>query len=530
MFSVKASFADEFLSSEAPIPEAIDHFLSQRFKEEGVQPAPSVSDELFLRRLSLDLAGRIPTSNELNEYLETPKQERRQRAIELLLAQPDFAFHQANEIDLLLLARLKQDNDWRKFLLQASQENRSWDVLFRQMMIPETELPKDPGPAAFVRERVRELDDLTNDTAVLFFGVNIGCAKCHDHPLVPDWEQDHYYGMASFFKRTYQTKSRLLAEDFQGDVKFTNLLGEEKQASFMFLSSVSVEEPKTEFADDERKKLEEAIKKSKSDDKTEAPEVAFRPRSEFVKLALADDEKAFFARNIVNRTWARLLGRGLVMPLDQMHSENPSSHPELMNWLVRDLKNHNYDLKRLIAGIVASEAYARSCRWDSEHPVPSPDLFAVGTVRPLNPRQVSLSLMVACQNPETLPGLEKNEAWLKKREDFENRSAGFANLLPIPEEGFQVGTEEALLFANSQRFSNDYLKTDNNSLIGQLKAIEENDKKIEAAFRSVLTRPPSPEELAGIKTFLESRQEHRESALQQIVWALFASPEFRFNH
>lgn len=523
-------FAGDQVSTDSSIGQAIDHFVESRLAEEGVEAAPVVSDEAFLRRLSLDLAGRIPTAKELSDFLELPEEQRRQQAINAFLDQPDYAFHQANEIDVLLLARLKQDNDWRKFLLQACQENRSWDHLFRQLMIPEIEFPDNPGPAAYLRERVRELDDLTNDTAVLFFGVNIGCAKCHDHPLVIDWEQDHYFGMASFFKRTYLTKSRMLAEDFRGDVKFTNILGEEKQAVFKFLSNATVEEPETELQEELRKQLEEAVKQSKKDDKVEAPEVPFRPRSEFVKLALADDEKEFFARNIVNRIWARLMGRGLVMPLDQMHSENPPSHPELMDWLVNDLKSNQYDLKRLITGIVSSQAYARSCRWSSKESEPSPDLFAVGNVRPLNPRQLSLSLLIAGQNQELLPGLEKSEDWQKQREDLENRSAGFANLLPIPDEGFQVGTEEALLFANGERFTNDYLKTGNDSLIGQLKNIEAPQEQVSVAFQTILTRKPSHDEQVAIEGYLAERIADEDSALRQIVWALFASPEFRFNH
>lgn len=522
--------AGDVPGTDSKISEVIDYYVTEKLQSESVVAAPLVDDLTYLRRLSLDLAGRVPTVQEQADYLALPESERREEIVELLISQPDFAFHQANEIDLLLLARLKKDNEWREFLLEAAKENRSWDTIFKQVMTPEVECTDQVGPAAFLRERVRELDDLTNDTAILFFGVNISCAKCHDHPLVADWEQDHYFGMSSFFKRTYQTKAKMVAEDFQGDVKFTNILGEEKQAEFMFLSNVSVSEEKIELAEEERKKLEEAIKQAKKDEKVSAPEVGFSPRTKFVDLALSQDKQDFFARNIVNRTWARLIGYGLVMPLDQMHSDNPPSHPELMDWLVEDLKAHDYDLKRLMSGIVNSETYARSCRWTFEEELPSPALFATGTVRPLNPRQLALSLIFATSNSEKLPGFEKPDDWEKRRTDFENRSSGFADLFPIPDESFQVGTDEALLFSNSDRFANEFLRTSGDRLVGELKKIESSEIVVQKVYQSIFSREPTQVEKQALLQYLDRDQASKETVLQQVVWALLASPEFRFNH
>lgn len=521
--------AEDLLPVETPIGAAIDHYVQARLDQEQIAPADLTDDVTFLRRLSLDLAGRIPTQQELEDYLALPATERRVSAIEALLAQADFAFHHANELDLTLLARIRKDNEWRAYLLEAARENRPWDQIFAEVLLPDVRRPGETGPAAFLRERVRQLDDLTNDTAVLFFGVNIGCAKCHDHPLVSDWEQDHYFGLSAFFKRTYLTKSRLIGEDIEGNVKFTNILGDEKQAAFMFLSSQKVEEPATELTDEERKQLKEAIKAAKNEDKKEAPTAPFSPRAELVSLALQDTDKDFLAKNIVNRIWARLLGRGLVWPLDQMHSENPPSHPELLDWLARDFRENGYDLKRLVAGIVRSDAYARSARWSGSGETPAPDLFAVAEVRPLNPRQLSLSLSVATSARDRLPGLQKPENWEQQRNDLENRANGFADLFPIPEPGFQVGTDEALLISNSGRFENDFLRTSDDRLIGQLKKLESLEERLEAAFRAILSRDPSDEEREAIGPFLAAREDRLDQALQQLTWILLASPEFRFN-
>src|SRR3984885_3927797 len=108
----------------------------------------------------------------------------------------------------------------------------------------------------------------------------------------------------------------------------------------------------------------------------------FSLRAKLVETALAPEQREFFGRNIANRLVHRFFGRGLVMPLDQVHSENPASHPELLDWLARDLAEHGYDLKRTMRGLVLSNAYARSSRWETDK-LPDERLFAVASVRPL---------------------------------------------------------------------------------------------------------------------------------------------------
>ena len=511
--------------------QAIDVAVSQKLTEAGVSATPVLDDAGWLRRVTLDLAGRIPTRGELTEFLASDDPGKRAATVDRLMASPDFEFHLRNELDLLLLARLRDDGEFREYLLAAVRENRSWDRVFREIMLPERERPGEKGPTAFLRERVEELDDVTNDTAALLFGVNVSCAKCHDHPLVADWLQDHYFGMASFFKRTYRTRSGMLAEKFDGDLKFTTVDGEEKPAAFMFLTGTTVTDPSGPRSDEERKLVEEAIEKAQKEDDAPAPPLPeFSPRVELVRMAMEEGEQSFFARNMVNRTWGRLLGQGLVHPLDQMHSENPPSHPELLDWLARDFVAHGYDVRRLIRGIALSETYARESEWTSESDPPAPELFARGVARPLTPRQFGLSLAVATTNPEQLPGIEKPEEWASRRENFENQANGFARLVEIPEDNFQVSVEEALLFSNGEQIANDYLRDGGDRLVGALQQIDDADALVATAFECTLTRSPDDEERAAFAAYLGARSERRVEAIQQLVWVLVTSPEFRFNH
>ena len=514
-----------------PINEVIDHYVRAGWIAEKVTPASDVDDATLIRRMSLDLAGRIPTREEARAFVDSTSPLKWTRLADRLMDSPDFAFHHRNELDALLLAPKKNDGDFRNYLLKASRSNRSWDRMFRDMIMGREENVEEKPALAFLKARAGSIDDLTIDTSVLFFGVNVGCAKCHDHPLVDDWKQDHFYGMSSFFTRTYLTKKNTLAEKYSGSIKFKTTKGEEKQARFMFLTGAVVAEPKIEKTKQQRQAEDAEVKRQIKDPKAPAPKPpAFSPRQQLVEVALKPGQRQFFARSIVNRIWVRLLGRGIVDPPDQMHSANPPSHPELLEWLARDLAEHGCDLKRLIRGIVLSDTYALSRRWSGSGETPSPELFAVGSVRPLTPRQYSLSLIVASTNSRQLSGQVMGPGWVKKREELENQSNGFAGKIEAPGDNFQVSVDEALLFSNNEQVQKDFLRDAPDRLVGVLKKIDDRKQLIEEAFLAVLSRSPETEETQAFLQFLSKKERDLVTGIQQIVWALLTSPELRFNY
>jgi hypothetical protein len=372
---------------------------------------------------------------------------------------------------------------------------------------------------------------MTNDTSRLFFGVSINCAKCHDHPLVPDWTQDHYFGMASFFNRTYLTKKKFLAEHEEGNLKFRTTEGEEKQARLVFLTIGEIAEPS--LADKSDAQRQAAAEKQKADNDRETPPepATFSRRAQLVEVALRPDPNGFFPRAFVNRFWARLFGVGIVTPLDQMHSENKPSHPELLAWLARDAEMHNYDLKRLVRGLVLSRAYARSSRWDQQTERPSERLFAVASVRPLTPMQFSLSLAMASLSPAELAQKVENPAeWASLRRNQEEYAHSFAHELEIPGDNFQVGVGEALLFSNSDRVQENFLPDSSHSLVRVLKAIGDRNQLIQTAYKAILSRDAQPDEIETVAQYLAAREDRPVSAIQQFVWALITDSEFRFNY
>ena len=521
--------AAELVAPDFTIEKAIDHYIQARLTERQVQPAPAADDCTLVRRTSLDLQGRIPTVTETKQFVDSTDADKRVKLVDAMLASPDFAYHFRNQLDTLLMIGQKgAPGEWREYLLKSARQNKPWNLMFRDMLIGNEDDPEAKGATAFVRVRAKELDELTNDTSSIFFGVNVSCAKCHDHPLVEDWKQDHYFGMASFFQRTYVTKKNGIAEKFSGEVKFKTTKGEDKIAKLMFLTGTTIEEPVIQVSAEEKKKQDEEVKKQTQDDKAGPPPTPpFSPRTKLVEVALQSGNDQFFARAIVNRIWAMYLGRGLVHPLDQMHSGNPASHPELLEWLSRDLIQHQFDLRRLVRGIVLSQTYARSSEWNASSEPPAADIFAVALVRPLSPRQYSMSLRIASSSPEAYK--PATEDWQKRRDDLERSCEGFANQFELPGENFQVGVDEALLFSNSPQFTDDYLRDSGDRLVGVIKAQPDRGAQINTAYWSALSRAPSADEVAACEQFMAKRTEPV-AGLRQMVWALLTSPELRFNH
>ncbi|MCA9050669.1 MAG: DUF1553 domain-containing protein, partial [Planctomycetaceae bacterium] len=490
------AFAGESPSpgADTDVATAIDGFIDGQLSSAGITPAPPAEWYNLLRRTTLDLAGRIPTRTEYDWYPQLPEETRRAELVDRLMAMPDCDLHLRNCLDELLLANKPYDGEFREYLLWAVQQQRPWHLIFRDILLARDTEGPEKGAAQFLKSRARELDDLTNDTAVLFFGVNISCAKCHDHPLVADWKQDHFYGMQAFFSRTFATRKQILTEKPFGEVKFKTTAGEEKPASFMFLTGDVVEDRTPDFPEDERKQLEEQFRKLERDENAGyIVYPTFSPRRELADIAVKDDKEQFLAKNIVNRTWARLMGIGIVDPPDQMHSGNPPSHPELLQWLARDLTAHNYDLKRLIRGIVLSNAYARTSEWSSEAEAPAATTFAVAASRPLTPRQLATSLLVAVRQPEQWPAVDAVEEWERVRRDLENQSDGWSRSFEQPTPGFQVAVDEALFFSNNDRIQNDLLRDSGDRLIHHLKTLNDADT-VQQLWVSVLNRTPADDE------------------------------------
>jgi hypothetical protein len=528
--AARADETEPLLPPDRPAEKAIDYYVNALLQADKITPAPLADDATLIRRLTLDLLGRIPTTAETEAYVSSTDPQRKVKLVERLLAAPGFVRHQATELNTLLQAEESGRKGARKtalreFLVDSLAKNQGWDKIFRELLLPDDGNSKTPGASEFIKSRVKDLNKLTVDVSTIFFGVNVGCTQCHDHPHVAEWKQDHFYGMKSFFARTIDNGGYWAERGF-GVVKYIPNKPTEKEAPVMFLTGKKLDVPgMKEPTKEEKKKEQERLDSAKKAKKAAAPP-QFSLRAKLVETALEPGQRDVFARAIVNRTWHRFLGRGLVMPLDQMHTENPASHPELLQWLARDLIEHGYDLRRLIRGIVLSDAYARSSRWEGERP-PQDKYFAIAQVRALTPMQMAASLKLATIDQLALPadGAERE----KRLDALEKSAESLTRHFTQPGDHFQVSVSEAMLFANNESLQKELLEG-TGTLSKRLLQESDPARRVDVAIRTVLCRPARSEEAQAIVAYLVERQDRAESACQQIIWALLTSAEFRFNH
>jgi hypothetical protein len=520
-----------------PIHEVVDHYIDAQLKEQSVTPARPADDAALIRRLTLDLNGRIPTAAELSAYVASSEPDKKVKLVERLMASPAFVRHQATEFDTMLatapVGRRGPSGNLREYLLRALKEKRGWDRVFRDLIVADERDPAQKGTSQFLLSRAQDLDKLTTDVSVLFFGVNISCAQCHDHPLVHDWKQDHYYGMKSFFARTY-VAGPFLGERDAAVVQFKTTKNVTKNASLMFLTGKVVDVPGAKpLTTEEQKKLTALMNKKQrgkgGNVKEPPPPPKFSARTALADLALLPEQRDFFSKAIVNRVWHRLFGMGLVSPIDQMHSENAPSHPELLAWLARDMAENRYDVPRLIRGLVLSNAYARSSRYEGER-FPPVRSFAVTRLRALTPMQLATSIHLSATDPEQFAPTLKPEDLDRRIEQVEGRARGIAGLFEQPRDDFQISVMEALLFSNSDRIQRDFINDARGTLVGKMKEAKSPEQAIDLAARNVLSRSLADDEKKALLDYIGKRQDRQVEAYRQVVWALITSAEFRFNY
>ncbi len=488
------------------IAAEIDSRLQAHWQRRQLQPAPLGSDSEFIRRLALDLLGRAPTHAEWKAFVADTAADKRPRLVERWLAAPEFPLHWGAVLDGIVQDRYAGEGEFLEFMRQSRRDHVGWDDTFRRILLGPWESDRDRRAAGFLRKRIRNLDELTNDTAKVFFGVNVGCAKCHDHPLVPDWKQHHYYGMQAFLSRTYEDKKlKQLAEKNSGEVQFVDVAGKSHTAQFMFLSGevADIGTAKTSAAGDQEK---------------------FSPREALVHLAL--EQKSFFSQAAVNYVWANLLGRGLVEPLDQLHSGNSEAVPGLLAWLADDFAAHDYNLDRLIAGMVLSSAYQRSSVWNSTEPPPAAEHFALANVRPLTPRQFMVSLLLATGD-ESFASQLSPAAREQAYRALESQAAKFTPSLDAAGPTYQASVSEALFMTNHADVYATTAPRDGN-LAARMLALNEPEAMVKLAVETILSRAPRPEELGRLTSFLKASPA-AESAVRDLIWALLTSGEFRFS-
>ncbi len=336
------------------------HVRIDRLIEQGhVGPvASTATDAEFLRRISLDLTGVIPSSAAARAFLDDKSPNKRVALVDRLLTSPRHALHMANVFDVMLMERRAAKHvkapEWQTYLTISFQQNKPFDQLAREILSADGD-PKNRAPIRFYLDREGEPNLLTREVGRIFFGVDLQCAQCHDHPLIDDYLQADYYGMSAFLNRGFvfqpdKKKPALFAEKAEGNTSFKSVFTEEAGTTRPRLpGGVEIDEPAFPIGDEYTVKAAKNVR----------PIPRFSRRAKLAELATNGSSQTF-NRNVVNRLWMHMLGRGLVHPVDLHHSDNPPSHPELLNLLASEFPAMKFDIRAFLREIALTQTYQRS--------------------------------------------------------------------------------------------------------------------------------------------------------------------------
>lgn len=324
--------------------------------------AKQTDDGEFLRRLSLDLIGRLPTLVERDQFASEPADERRGKWIDRLLASPECDKYLAVVLDVTWMERRPDfyvpTHQWRDYLRQSLAKGQPLNELVAEILGATGANEADKARSKFLVDRNVESHLLTRDVGRMFFGRDLQCAQCHDHPLISDYSQDEYYGLFAFMQRSFlvtmdvDKKLVSVGEKADGDAEFASVFEPDipKRTALPSLPDGGpvVEEPSLSPAD--------AYLVAPDDKIRSVPRFS---RREQLAAANRLAESRMFRRNAANRIWRLLMKRGFVEPPDLMHSGNPASHPLLLDELADWLAAKQFSVKAVLAEVARTQAYQR---------------------------------------------------------------------------------------------------------------------------------------------------------------------------
>jgi hypothetical protein len=488
----------------------IDRLAAEKWKKLGLLPSPVCDDATFLRRLTIDLCGRLPTSEEARTFLADQDANKRQKLIDRLLESPDYPAYFATRWSTILrnsnLAGADRAayafHSWIKDNLAA---NKPYDEFVRGIVAAAGEWQDSPAINWYWQSRDDQLHTVTADTAQVFLGLRLQCARCHHHPY-ERWGQEDYYGLSGFF-------TRLGRKSFGEPPPYFA----SSQVSTGEKNPLTNKTPEPKYLDGEYAKF--------------TPEED--PRHALVDW-MAKPENPFFAKVFVNRYWGHFFGRGLVHEVDDLRESNPPSNPELLDALAKDFTEHKFDMKHMIRTIVSSRLYQLSSE-PTEHNRHDKQNYA----RYYAKRIIAEVFADAVDQATGSKTKYSNMSAASRAVDLPHEGFGsyFLDTFDRPRRVSSCECERAtgatlaqvLLLANSDDLENKIAAGD--GVIAQLIKDKRPAKDIiDELYLRALGRFPTADELTKTHTFVESLPpDKQQQALEDILWAVLNTREFMFN-
>jgi hypothetical protein len=485
----------------------IDGAIDASLRAEQVSASPRCDDAEFLRRVYLDITGRIPSVEKASAFLNSREPNKRASLIDELLASSDYGKHQADIWQSLLLPRTSDNRfvsfeKMTKWLEAGFNENRPWDRMVRDILTADGDMEKNGAITYFLANPTP--DKLTDNATRTFLGVQLQCAQCHNHPFT-GWKQTEYWGMAAFFTKVRFEGNPRQAVRQGGTVR----LSESGKGRALRLPESAKRVP-AKFLQGDEPKL--------------GVGEAYRP---VLANWMTSSKNPYFSRAMVNRTWSQFFGRGIVNPVDDMHDSNRPSHPQLLANLSAQFTANGFDVKGLIRAICNSETYQRTSKPTDSNRDAGPELFSRMAVKVLTPEQMFDSLTQVLGAPDRANQRRRGNGMAIRLPNVTPRSLfvlffkGDENADPTE---YQAGIPQVLRLMNSPQLNNA-------SMLGPiLKDGKPAEQVVEHLFLATLSRRPTQPELDRSLALVRKYSNESRQAYADILWALLNSSEFTLNH
>jgi len=506
-----------------PYKNFIDELVFNNLKQIGIPPSPVCDDATYLRRVSLDIAGHLPTVEETEAFLSNSDPNKRDQLVESLLASPGYADYFANKWASLLKNRRDEASDkaanfaFHFWLRDGFLENRPYDQMVRELLGATGDIASNPPVAWYKRVKQPELQ--MEDIAQLFLGVRMQCAQCHHHPF-ERWSQRDYYGFSAFFTQIGRTPTATAGEDVifhkrgiaQAIDKKTSLPVKPTALGEAELNILPDEDPRLYLAD-----------------------------------WMGSPENPFFAKALVNRYWKHFFKRGLIEPEDDIRETNPPSNPELLDALAKHFVTSGFDLKAIIRMIAQSNAYQISAAPNQYNEIDQQN-FSHFYPRHLQAEVLLDAIDQATGARSKFPDVPAGTLAISLPDNSYNRSSYFLKVFGRPDAASVCECErvqssslaQSLHLLNSDEIRQKLVV--NNGRAHRLAQGNQSDQeKIRELYLATLSREPREQELNIALDYLSkarvddagkpARSEQIDRmAFEDLLWALLDTKEFIFNH
>lgn len=497
------------LYTALPRNNFIDAHVWDKLQQLRITPSDPAGDATFLRRAYLDVIGRLPTPDEARAYLADRASDRRTKLVDHLLQQPEYADHWANKwADLLrpnpYHAGIKATYNLDAWLREKFRANTPYDQFVREIITAKGSTFRD-GAAVVFRNR-RAPDEITTQMSQLFLGIRLDCARCHHHPFEV-YSQDDFYSLAAYFGRIGRKGQGISAPISGGEEMIFNAgRGDVKHPV-----TGQVLPPRPLFG------------------KAREIEPEGDPREVLADWMTAP-ENPFFARVIVNRVWADLMGRGIVDPVDDLRATNPPSNGPLLDALAKDFREQGYDLKKLLRRIMTSHVYGLSSR-PTERNAADTRNYSRHYRQRLRAEVLLDAVCDVTGVPETFSampaGSRATQLWTFRSQSVFLDSFGRPdpNQDPPCERTSETTVVQALHLMNSPNVQRKITSDTGRAAILAAQA-KTDDGMIEELYLACYSRLPDDGERAACRKIIGKAGATRRQAAEDILWALVNTPEF----